>query len=316
MKGNKTIVVLTGGLGNQLFTLAAGLYFSNGEEVCTDSHLLSPRKNNSQQAEVYSLGLPSRVQVIELFQSKGTISKRVAGYLLRIGLKRKGLESIPGYSIAVKIIGGLVLSLTAKKFVFPLVGKGVGYFNSSKVNPRNFLIGYFQSYRWASNPFVYEELMKISPINRSLDLESLRMLSQNEKPLIVHIRLGDYKFENHFGIPSRNYFNAAIDELWANNIYQKIWVFSDEIEEAKSFINESFHSRIRWIHEVNASTVETFEAMRYGHGYVIANSTFSWWAAFLSYTGSPRVIAPWPWFAGMESPIELIPPTWETREAF
>jgi hypothetical protein len=54
--------------------------------------------------------------------------------------------------------------------------------------------------------------------------------------------------------------------------------------------------------------------MRLGEGYVIANSTFSWWGAYLSRSSNPLIIAPRPWFSKVESPRDLIPDSWLTIE--
>ena len=72
---------------------------------------------------------------------------------------------------------------------------------------------------------------------------------------------------------------------------------------------------IRWIDSVDDSVVATLQAMRLGRGYVIANSTFSWWAAYLSLNPGVEVVAPSPWFMGMEDPKELIPPNWKKFDA-
>jgi hypothetical protein len=52
--------------------------------------------------------------------------------------------------------------------------------------------------------------------------------------------------------------------------------------------------------------------MRRGAGYVLSNSTFGWWGAFLSKTGNPRVVVPKPWFVTLEDPRQLNPEFWST----
>jgi hypothetical protein len=58
------------------------------------------------------------------------------------------------------------------------------------------------------------------------------------------------------------------------------------------------------------SPSETLELMRYGRAYVIANSSFSWWGAYLRMNHRASVYAPKKWFKGMEDPADLIPPDW------
>jgi len=62
---------------------------------------------------------------------------------------------------------------------------------------------------------------------------------------------------------------------------------------------------------VDNSPTATLQAMRFGRGYIIANSTFSWWGAYLSMTENAPVYAPSPWFKGMRSPEDLLPPHWK-----
>jgi hypothetical protein len=50
--------------------------------------------------------------------------------------------------------------------------------------------------------------------------------------------------------------------------------------------------------------------MRYFSGYVISNSTFAWWAAFLRHNQEVPVYAPDPWFKMINDPKMLIPENW------
>jgi hypothetical protein len=61
---------------------------------------------------------------------------------------------------------------------------------------------------------------------------------------------------------------------------------------------------------------ETLELMRHCHAYVIANSTFSWWGAYLSYNFDSIKVGPTPWFKGEPSPKDIIPRSWKTFQAF
>ena len=56
----------------------------------------------------------------------------------------------------------------------------------------------------------------------------------------------------------------------------------------------------------------TLALFRYGAGYVIANSSFSWWAAWSRHDRTAKVIHPKPWFVGLDTPLNLTPPDWES----
>jgi hypothetical protein len=101
--------------------------------------------------------------------------------------------------------------------------------------------------------------------------------------------------------------------MWRSGRYTKIWLFSDEPNEATSAIPSSLLDSTRIIPDFDKSSSLTLELMRHGKGYVIANSTFSWWGAFMSYSTEPEVCAPTPWFVGQEEPINLIPTTWHRK---
>jgi hypothetical protein len=212
------------------------------------------------------------------------------------------------------MLWNILMVLTLKKLTVATSGKGVGHFQLKKRKWTQFIYGYFQSYVWPEQSL--DQLCKIKPVNQSSTLEQYRALAEVEFPLIVHIRLGDYKLENNFGIPSKGYYSEAISQLWGTGRYRKIWVFSDEPDAATQYLPPQHLSEIRWIPEIDASAAHTLEVMRLGKGYVIGNSTFSWWGAFLAYTSNVPVIAPSPWFKTGESPQALIPPGWKQVDAF
>ena len=177
---------------------------------------------------------------------------------------------------------------------------------NSKVS--QYIFGYFQTFRFASDEQVKDTLKKFSTSSDAIS--HCKQLSLSEKPFVVHVRLSDYYLESKFGVLSVNYYESAISLMIKKFSFNNIWVFSDEIEKAKLIIPEPYLSLCRWIDDNTESSAETLEKMRLGSGYIIGNSTFSWWGAFLSYSVDPPVIAPNPWFIGTEDPKDLIPSTW------
>ena len=51
------------------------------------------------------------------------------------------------------------------------------------------------------------------------------------------------------------------------------------------------------------------------YGIICANSSYCWWAAFLRKNKEAEVIAPKPWFSGMQEPFDLIPANWQRIDA-
>jgi hypothetical protein len=193
-----------------------------------------------------------------------------------------------------------------------VVPYGLGY---SKLTAKNLnsavLIGYFQSFKWASNPSVLSELMRLEPKNPSQVFMEFQKLVIEEKPVIVHIRLGDYLKEKGFGVPSKEYFAKALNTLWNEDKHRKIWLFSDRPTEAMENFPREFSSYVRLVEGAEMSSAENLQLMRHGHGYVISNSTFSWWGAFLTFNKDAKVVAPFPWFTNIREPLDLLPPHWE-----
>jgi hypothetical protein len=160
------------------------------------------------------------------------------------------------------------------------------------------------------DPEILKSMRKIQINEMTSRIKYFSELADIENPLIVHIRLGDYKNEKLFGTPSSKFYTSAIKQLLSTGNYSKVWVFSDEPDLARKLFTTAIPSNARWIHSKSDSSAQTLEIMRHGKGYVIANSTFSWWAATLSHTVNPAVIAPEPWFRFLDSPKDLIPPNW------
>jgi hypothetical protein len=159
---------------------------------------------------------------------------------------------------------------------------------------------------------VLNGLLAIRSIEVNAEYLELEKSSARENPLIVHLRFGDYKNEPHFGVLTKDYYVNAVKLATHTREFGAIWVFSDEMKLARQLINFEIDLPIRFIENLGNSTATNFDAMRLGHGYIIANSSYSWWAARLSRNRVTLVIAPKPWFIGVDDDQSLIPPFWKT----
>ena len=301
-------VALTGGLGNQLFQLAVALNVASHNNVFLEASIGQPRLNKIGKPELTSFTLPAGVEILNSGTANRLLRKS-SGFMLRSGVMPRNLENSRIARAFSKACWLLIVRLSFKTRITPIAGQGVGFFEMRPMRGKILLYGYFQSFRWADH--VYDRLMMLTPDFGISELAQFKELAKIEKPLVVHIRLGDYKHEPNFGLASKSYYELAVKKLWESNAFNKIWVFSDEPELAASYFPQEFSPYLRWIPEVLDSAALTLEIMRLGRGYVIGNSTYSWWGAYLSHSNKSPVIAPDPWFRNLVDPIDLIPLRWD-----
>jgi hypothetical protein len=144
-------------------------------------------------------------------------------------------------------------------------------------------------------------------------LDACRERSLRENPIIVHVRLTDYRRSRGIGLLGPGYFEAAIERVRRMGMEGRLWVFSDEPAAVEDWLPaDELRRGPRYLypppgHEHPASVLE---AMTFGSAYVLSNSTFGWWAASLAQTVNPPVVVPRPWFSGYPDPADLIPPEW------
>jgi hypothetical protein len=312
----KVYLSLTGGLGNQLFQLSAALAVAQGDQIVVEWKNARPRLNVSQLPEITEFHLPKNVS----FQNQPKfqrLNSKAVGFLTRLGVNPRPFEKTKVFEKLVTSLVSLISIRTFGAFAQTKVNKGVGFcpeINTVREKSVH-LIGYFQTYKWMVESSTLYSLTNTFIREPSNALLQLMKLAESEDPLVVHLRFGDYRNEPSFGLLTRDYYHDSILELLSEFQFKSIWVFSDEIEEAKSYLQTVDFSNFRFISDVENSSSQTLEAMRLGKGFVIGNSSFSWWAANLARNPSVPVIAPTPWFIGQQEPLDLIPPKWRRRHA-
>jgi hypothetical protein len=169
-------------------------------------------------------------------------------------------------------------------------------------NKIKILNGYFQSFKYFNNYFqTINRLLKIDDIKVELT-NNYRKLINDEQPASMHFRLGDYKkLPDHYIILSVDYYRAAVKCFLLTNTITKVLYFCEEqdLEDVKTTIA---------ILEVEFPVIEFIRAdpqledwqqlilMSLCRYNIIANSTFSWWGAYLNTYRQKKVIYPARWF--------------------
>jgi hypothetical protein len=304
-------VVLTGGLGNQLFKYAYALHLSKKlhSRVWLSQGLGVPRSTIPGKADIDFYQLNEGIE-IENPRFADPIRRKFLNFIHVKTLRHN--ESLASNNInrIYKFFTSIILSILDIKISRISVSDDLGFVEISRTGHSRYHIGYFQTYRYLADLDLVEQLRNLELRFVGPELSALIEESKIEKPLILHVRLTDYLLHPSFGTVGPDYYERALNEAKKDFDFERIWVFSDDITMAKSKLQFLEEENVRFIAEVDNSPTATLEAMRLGYSFIIANSTFSWWSAMLSRNPSAKVIAPEPWFSSMKDPKDLIPPNW------
>jgi hypothetical protein len=299
-------VFLSGGLGNQLFQLAAGLRYSSSRVVVNVSQLSKP----CELQDFMRFLEKKRSIEITIESSKPSLALQKAhNYLLRSKTWKKNSTFLK------------VMMKYSTQAIFFLAG----------VNPKNVLLDDSEFHRRKMNKRIQGELLIIgyfqqecvasvlrNDLNEFLDItyekDSADSIGQYSSQLLVHIRRGDYASEERIGMLSMTYFQRGLSEF--NRKYKTFSValftngYIDQLEL------EGIAKFGKLIHADSDSAIEILAMMRKSENFLISNSTLSWWAAYLSTTSKKQVFVPMPWFRMLAEPVNLIPKSWIRLPAF
>lgn len=304
-----TYSVLTGGLGNQLFQYAAALS-RNSSQILLDRNLAGPRLNLEGFPVLSDFKLARNVNLLP-YKKHSKILLKCSNYIIRLGVNSSRIERSKLYSFLIKTSFSIVFSIIFKTRLTLIHAEDNGYYEMKVLEKNDLLIGYFQSYKWASEIKVKAQLCNLKLINESEMLVNFLKQYAGKSILSIHVRLGDYKSQQDFGLIDRSYYRDAIKLAKSKMHFEYIWLFSDEPSEALDILPIEIIDQVIVVPNFGGSAAETLEAMRHAKSYIIANSSLSWWGAFLSYSSeAPLVIAPNPWFKNALEPRLITNPSW------
>lgn len=288
-------VQLLGGLGNQLFAYFAGQYLSIRTGSSLHLGISQVKSTHGSSSDLFDFKIPQHF--VE--------SRRFARFAVAIAKRANSI--------------GIDLSAILERFFSIHSTEEVGYDDTlDSIHSGTAIFGYFQTYRY------YEACLEAG-FTRDLALRepsewflSLAKEAKSLKPIVVHVRRGDYTdpSNQHIGVLAGEYFLNAIGYFSSQEKFSSspVWVFSDSIPLVKKEFGAS-GAMFRYITSpYGVPAAESLKLMSLGSAMVISNSTFSYWAAMFS--NHMNVIAPRKWFRGQNDPKDLIPPYWLTQESF
>lgn len=154
-------------------------------------------------------------------------------------------------------------------------------------------------------------------LKHSLDKKNREMLKMigDCQSVGVHIRRGDYvnnPVTNEFhGVCPLEYYLKGITVMIQEVTSPHFFVFSDDHQWAKANIKTEAPVTIVSINDLEKG-YEDLRLMEHCKHFIIANSTFSWWAAWLSVSKEKIVVAPLKWInTSSLDAADLIPKTWK-----
>ena len=130
----------------------------------------------------------------------------------------------------------------------------------------------------------------------------------NEAPVVVHYRRGDYARNPRIGMVSDEYFFRAFAQLPSAVRTGRVWLFTDSEQVAANPPEWMHNPRVMPIADMSPVTI--LRLMTYGHGFVLSNSTFGWWAAALSGVSPTKIVAPKPWMVSVAGSEDTVPLEW------
>lgn len=198
--------------------------------------------------------------------------------------------------------GGGPVGVFLNKFrrtVFGGKGKERGFkFNPDVLNlgPNTYLDGYWQSHKYFES--IVDVLRKDFTLKNPLpeNIQELKNKIESQNSVCVHVRRGDYVGNKIHDVVGKDYYNQAIDLLSQGTNIEHVYVFSDDIEWCKAGLSFSQPTTFVGKEYAGERASGQFELMRSCKYFIIANSSFSWWAAWLAENPEKIVIAPKVWF--------------------
>lgn len=281
----RIIVRLKGGLGNQLFQFARGysLAIENGADLYLDrSYFYHDARHGGVMLRDWTL--PDSVRDVSI----GSI----ASWLLRVD-EKLGHVCSRCFDVGLIAEKGRTSSRAGTVILD-------GYWQDAR---------FFDRHTSALRAFMHPAV--------DLSSEAILLNERIERvsgAVSLHVRRGDYVTDSAaqqvHGVLGLDYYERAVQYVLKHVAEPRFFVFSDDIEWAESSL--SLPGQVEFVRLPDTSpVVDMYLMSRCAHN-VIANSTFSWWGAWLNASPDKIVIAPKAWFSDpvMNSRTAIVPSEW------
>ncbi len=290
-----------GGLGNQMFQYALGytLAKKNNVDLKVDLTLLMDRSKHHEIVthrtlllnKVFDINiLLATEEEINYFNGKnygnliGKIYNRIRQYIIKNKLKIQNNRAFDSSFLEVKKNTCIVGSFQSELYFIQ---------NSDEIKK------------------IFKFKQELLPI--SIDLGEQMKLSDS---VGIHIRRGDYVsspvYSEIIGVLPNDYYKNAIELIKKRVSTPSFFIFSDDINWCKENFKD-FQSDFYYVEDEHAGidAANYLQLMTLCKHYIISNSTYAWWGAWLSSNENKIVIAPAKWFNKTEyNNNDIVPTNW------
>jgi hypothetical protein len=265
---NKNVnIILKGGLGNQLFQFFTAYFLSKKLKMNLAVDVSNYTNNNYRQFQLLNL----------LRTNKNYFKYNKENFFFR---KLKKIYYFFFFN-NFKENNAFLYSENFKKLN-----------NKKNIN----LIGFFQSEKYFDTN--RNEIIKILDFNSSKRSQDKQLVSKilNSQSVAIHIRGGDYinfeKVNPSYGTLSQLYYKKAIKIISKNYNNFNIYIFTDD---KSYFFKNNFLNNYKYTLVNTGSDIEDLRLMSLCKNFIISNSTYSWWGAFLGIYRKKIIISPKKW---------------------
>ena len=275
------IIKIKGGLGNQLFQYAVGraLAIHHRLPLKLDLTIFKTYKLHRYLLDQFAIQADIATED-EIIKLKGRNN------VLFSALRKAGLVKRKSY----------------------LKEKRSSYFDASVFKKDDvYLDGYWQNELYFSD--IREELLRdLTSISSMSDLGVVYMEGiKKSNSVSLHVRRGNYLNLKNFNVLDINYYMKAVEYIRKNVEKPTFYIFSDDLEWCKNSLG--FLDNCIFV-DSTKTEIDDLELMSYCKHNIIANSSFSWWGAWLNQNCKKTVIAPKGWLLNDPGSSNVILSDW------
>lgn len=274
------IVSLSGGLGNQMFQYALGRFLSlkNNVPLKLDVDVLHNRTPGQGTFREYDMDI---FNVEASFVNRSEIPLQFRSYLW--GKPRLLINKI-------------------KKHYLPNPGRekkfGGFYPDVLSLGPNTYLEGHWQNenYFLEIADIIRKDFTLKDPLPENI--QKLKKEIERKNAVCVHVRRTDYVGHASMDVTHQDYYDRSLEYINQKDPIETVYVFSDDIEWCKKHLKfkfTTFFVDLEYSGHKNGGNLVLMSACRH---FVIPNSSFSWWGAWLNTGRNKIVVAPKQWFIG------------------